>query len=286
MKIRKIICKSAISKCGFPGGGWAINPYVGCEHGCVYCYARFMRRFTGHEREEWGNFVDVRTNIAEVLQKQMELDKYKMGRVFISTVTDPYQPLEKKYQLTRKVLKVLLSYQPSVSILTKSDLILRDLKLLKQFKDLDISFTINTLDEKWREIAEPNSSAIAKRLLAIKRLVGQGINCKVMMGPYWPVFTDPQSLFKKFKQIGISHVFTESLNTIGGNWVGVEKVLKKYYPNLLPAIKEIMFNRKKFTDFYKASERKLKTLSKQYSIPITIYFSRGHTATNQTSGVC
>lgn len=280
MKIRKIICKSAISKCGFPGGGWAINPYVGCEHACVYCYARFMKRFTGHEKEEWGNFVDVRINIAEVLQKQMELDKYKMGRVFISTVTDPYQPLEKKYQLTRKVLRVLLSYQPSVSILTKSDLILRDLKLLKQFKDLDISFTINTLDENWKKLAEPNSPAIAKRLLAIKRLAGQGINCKVMMGPYWPVFTDAERLFKKFKQIGISHIFTESLNTIGGNWVGVEKVLKKYYPNLLPTIKEIMFNRKKFTDFYNASERKLKVLSNQYSLPITIYFGRGHAANN------
>ena len=130
MKIREIQCQSAIGKCGFPGGDFCVNPYVGCGHGCRYCYARFMKRFTGHT-EDWGTFIDVRLNIAEVLAKQIKSPKFRGERIFIGTVTDPYQPLEEKYQLTKKILQILLNYQNSVSILTKSDLVLRDLGLLK-----------------------------------------------------------------------------------------------------------------------------------------------------------
>lgn len=281
MKIREITCKSAISACGFPGGGWAINPYVGCLHGCVYCYARFMRRFTGHEGEEWGSFIDIRINIANILIKQMQQAKYQQGRIYISTVTDPYQPLEKKYQLTRSILKVLANFPNPVSIMTKSALVLSDLDLLKQLPNLDVNFTVNTLDERWRQAAEPFASPINARLQAIKKLVKEGITCNVMMGPYWPVFTDSEKLFHKFKEVGVSHVFSESLNTIGGNWLGVEQVLKQYYPDLLPAVKNIMFNRDRFASFYSAAESQIRQLAKQYSIPITIYFHRGHAAKNK-----
>src|SRR3989338_11187574 len=101
MKIREIECKSAIGKCGFPGGGLSINPYIGCEHDCAYCYARFIKRFTGH-REEWGSFVDARINIAEVLAKQIKSQRFRGQQIYIGTVTDPYQPMEGKYKLTRQ----------------------------------------------------------------------------------------------------------------------------------------------------------------------------------------
>ena len=166
MKIREIQCKSAIGKCGFPGGGWSINPYVGCEHACEYCYARFMKRFTNHE-EPWGEFVDVRVNIPEVLKKELKSDKYKGETIYIGTVTDPYQQAEKKYKLTRKILEELVDYPTSVSILTKSDLILRDLDLIKKFKKIDVNFTFNTLDEQWRKRVEPNSSTSKERLNAM-----------------------------------------------------------------------------------------------------------------------
>lgn len=275
MKIRKVECKSAIGKCGFPGGGWAINPYVGCGHGCVFCYARFMRRFTGHS-EPWGTFVDVRTNIAQVLQKQLKSSKYKTGPIFIGTVTDPYQPLEKEYKLTRNVLGVLKGYQAPVSILTKSNLILRDLDLLKQFKEIDVSFTVATLNKKWKKLTEPHSSTTTQRLKAMKELVDAGITVFAMMGPFWPVFTDPEVLFSKFKEIGVSHVFTESFNVVGGNWTGVEEVLKKHYPRLLSQMRKVLFDRKSFNDFYQRAEKEIERLSKKYSLPVTIYFKPGH----------
>lgn len=277
MKIREIQCKSAIGKCGFPGGGLAINPYVGCGHNCVYCYARFIKRFTGHT-EEWGTFVDVRINIAEILRKQLKSPKYKGERIFIGTVTDSYQPIEKKYKLTRNILQVLLNYKNPVSILTKSDLVLRDVDLFEKFKNIDVDFTVTTLDEKWKKLVEPNSPSIKQRLSAMKELTKEGITVLAMMGPYWPIFTDPEALFKEFKKAGVRHVFTESFNTVGGNWTGVEKVLKKHYPKLLPNMRETLFNKKKFYEFYDKAQNQVRRLSKRYKIPVTIYFGLGHAA--------
>jgi DNA repair photolyase len=275
IKIKEVKCKSALSKCGFPGGGFCINPYTGCGHGCRYCYARFMKRFTGH-KEEWGTFVDVKTNIAEVLEKQIKSKKYRGEIIYIGTVTDPYQPLEKKYRLMRKILGILVNHDNPVSILTKSDMVLRDVDLLKRFNDIDVNFTVNTLDEKWKKLVEPDSPTVRKRLEAMKRLTRKGISVFAMMGPYWPIFTDAEALFREFATAGVKHVFTESLNTIGGNWAGVEKVLKKHYPRLLPIFKEIMFDKNKFYEFYNKAEKNVRHLSRKYKIPATVYFDTGH----------
>lgn len=273
--VKEIICSSAIGKCGFPGGGWAINPYVGCTHNCLYCYARFIKRFTNHN-EPWGFFVDARVNIAEVLKKQLKSPKYKSGQIFIGTVTDPYQQVENKYQLTRQILEVLKDYGASVSILTKSDLILRDLDLLKQFKNIDVNFTIATIDERFKKLVEPNSPTIAARIEAIKTLVKNKIPAFVMMGPYFPFFTKPEEMLSLFKKLGVTRVFTESFNTVGGNWMGVEEVLKTNYPEILPKMKEILFDKKKFDEFYQREREKIETLAQQLNLPVTIYFGQGH----------
>lgn len=273
MKIREIQSKSAIGKCGFPGGGFCINPYIGCGHACQYCYARFMKRFTGHT-EEWGTFVDAKVNIAKVLEKQLRSPNYRGERIYIGTVTDPYQPIEAKYKLTRGVLKVLLNHQNPVSILTKSDMVLRDIDLLKQFRQIDVNFTITTLDEKWKKLVEPNSPTIKQRLQAMKKLTDEGITVLAMMGPYWPVFTDPEALFGEFKKAGVTHVFSESFNTIGGNWTGVASVLRKHYPQLFLKMHKIVFDKRKFDEFYRQAERKIRQLSRRYKIPATIYYER------------
>jgi DNA repair photolyase len=277
MTIREIQCKTAIGKCGFPGGGWSINPYVGCEHACEYCYARFMKRFTNHE-EPWGEFVDVRVNIAEVLKKELKSDKYKGSNIYIGTVTDPYQQSERKYELTRKILEELVNYPISVSILTKSDLVLRDIDLIKKFKNIDINFTFNTLDEDWRKRVEPNSSTAKERLNAMKKLSDEGVEVKAMIGPYWPFFTDPNKIFKELKKAGVTSAYSESFNTTGSNFVGVEKVLKEYYPDKLKEMKETLFDSNLFYDFYTEAEQKVNEASKKYGIPVNIRFGIGHTS--------
>jgi DNA repair photolyase len=278
MKIQEIQCKTAIGKCGFPGGGLSINPYVGCGHDCAYCYARFMKRFTGHDVERWGSFVDARMNIAAALTKQLRSKKYLHDQIYIGTVTDPYQPIEKKYRLMRGVLEALENRKNSVSILTKSDLVLRDIDLLKKIPKAEVNMTVNTLDERWKELIEPGSPTIQRRLNAMRQLTEGGIPVIAMMGPYWPFFTDPDTLFLEFKKAGVKHVFSESFNTTGGNWTGVEIVLRKHYPALLLKMQKIFFDGKGFHDFYNVARQKINILSKQYKIPVTAYFDLGHAA--------
>jgi DNA repair photolyase len=128
---------------------YTINPYIGCEHGCTYCYARFMKRFTGHT-EKWGDFVDVKMNAVSLLQR--EVKKNRAGRVWISGVCDPYQPLEKAYELTRGCLEILSRHGWPVTIQTKSPLILRDLDLLRKSNEIEAGLTITTADDRMENV--------------------------------------------------------------------------------------------------------------------------------------
>jgi len=142
-----------------------------------------MKRFTGH-KEEWGKFVDVKINAADLLQN--EIKKKKVGKVWISGMCDPYQPLEKKYKLTKRCLEILLEHGWPVTVQTKSYLVLRDINLLKKFKDIDVGFTITTADDKIRQIFEPNSPSIGKRIDALEKLHLTSIKTYAMIAPILP----------------------------------------------------------------------------------------------------
>jgi len=133
VETRQIEAKSILSKSGIGGISYCVNPYVGCSHGCVYCYASFMKRFTGH-REPWGSFVDVKVNAPQLLEKQTR--KTRDGVIILSSVTDPYQPAEARCRVTRGCLEALAGKPFRVEVLTKSPLVLRDIDLLKTFKNL------------------------------------------------------------------------------------------------------------------------------------------------------
>ncbi len=181
MIVKEIEAKSILSKSQIYD--YALNAYVGCQHGCVYCYAKFMKRFTGH-REPWGAFVDVKINAAELLAR--EVKKKKKGRVWISGVCDAYQPLEKKYLLTRKCLEILVEQGWPITIQTKSPLVLRDIEILKRSTDVEVGFTITTSDEKVRRIFEPGAPPVAARVEALGILHKEGIATFVMIAPLLP----------------------------------------------------------------------------------------------------
>jgi DNA repair photolyase len=181
MKVTEIRAKSILSKSEVYE--YALNPYVGCLHNCVYCYARFMKRFTGH-RERWGEFADVKINAAELLA--VEVKKRKVGRVWISGVCDPYQPLEKRYKVTQKCLDILVENNWPFTIQTKSPLVLRDMKILKKAADAEVGFTITTADEKIRKIFEPGAPPSARRIEALGRLRSNGIRTFAMIAPILP----------------------------------------------------------------------------------------------------
>jgi DNA repair photolyase len=181
MKVREIKAKNILSRSQVYD--YALNPYVGCQHDCLYCYAKFMKRFTGH-RERWGEFVDVKINAPELLAS--EVKKKKVGRVWISGVCDPYQPLEKKYMLTKRCLEILVESAWPFTVQTKSSLVLRDIEILKRADDVEVGFTITTADEKIRKIFEPGASPASERIEALAHLHAVGIRTFVMVAPILP----------------------------------------------------------------------------------------------------
>ena len=181
MIVKEINAKTILSKSKVLN--YTINPYVGCEHGCTYCYARFMKRFTGH-MERWGEFVDVKINAPSLLQR--EIKRKGAGRVWISGICDPYQPLEKKYELTRGCLEILLLHHWPITIQTKSPLLLRDIELFEKFNDAEVTMTIATADENIRRIFEPKAPSIRERIEALQKLHSRGIKTSVMIAPMLP----------------------------------------------------------------------------------------------------
>lgn len=181
MIVKEIYAKSILSKSKV--FDYVINPYIGCEHGCTYCYARFMRRFIRH-KEEWGEFVDVKINAANLLQR--EIKRKQPGRVWISGLCDPYQPLEGKYELTKRCLEILLEHGWAVTIQTKSTLVSRDIELLKTSSKIEVGLTITTANEKMKQIFEPNAPSIKERIDALWKLHLAGIRTYAMIAPILP----------------------------------------------------------------------------------------------------
>lgn len=181
MIIREIYAKSILSKSRV--FDYTVNPYVGCQHGCTYCYARFMKRFTSH-KEAWGEFVDAKVNAMELLKN--EVKNKKVGRVWISGICDPYQPLEKAYELTKGCLEILLKGGWPVTIQTKSPLVLRDMELLTKSNQIEVGLTITTADENIRKIFEPESPTVKERIETLEKLHSVGVKTFAMIAPLLP----------------------------------------------------------------------------------------------------
>lgn len=264
MKINTIKCKTLLTKSKLPESDYCINPYVGCLHGCIYCYSRFMKRFTSHI-EKWGQFVDVKINAPEVLEKELSRNP-KRGITLLGSVTDAYQPVESKYKITRAILEVLLKHDFPVSILTKSDLVVRDVDLLKQFSKCDVGLTITTLDEDVAKNFELRSSSPQRRIKALEELHKAGIRTYGFVGPILPELTDLRAIFKAL-QGKVDFVMAESLNMKCGNWEGIKKVLEGKYPQLL-AVYSAGFDKR----YWDQIEKQVRTLSKEFNIPLKGFY--------------
>lgn len=210
MIIQEIISKSILSKSQvYP---YVINPYTGCQHNCSYCYARFMKRFTGHQ-EPWGQFVDVKVNAPELLKR--EILKRKPGTVWVSGVCDPYQPLEAKYKLTRRCLEILAQNDWPVVVQTRSPLVLRDIDIFTKGKDFEVGLSITTADDHIRKLFEPNVPPIGARINALDELHQAGIKTYVMIAPILPGAEDLAELL-----IGkIDFVILDRMNYHHADWV-------------------------------------------------------------------
>ena len=210
MIVREIHSKTILSKSQvYP---YVINPYTGCAHACTYCYAKFMKRFTGHQ-EPWGEFVDAKVNAPELLQK--EIVRKQPQRVWVSGVCDPYQPLEAKYRLTRRCLEILAHHDWPVTVQTRSPLVLRDLDLFKQGSQFEVGLSVTTADDRIRQLFEPHAPAIPARLQALAELHQSGLRTYAMIAPLLPGAEDlPELLAGK-----IDSVRLDRMNYHNADWV-------------------------------------------------------------------
>mgnify|MGYP001304247313 CR=1 FL=1 len=226
-----------------------------------------MKRFTTHQ-ERWGYFVDVKINAVQLFKsKKKSLLAYKGKSVLLGSVTDAYQPLEKKYGITRGLLEELSGLDLDVSILTKSDLVLRDIDILKNMKKVSVGITITATDDAVRKVIEPGASAVAKRLETLKTLHNNGIATYVFVGPIIPGLTDLRGIFQAL-QGSVDEVFGETLNVKSGNFEGLLRCISDNF-NAQRALFIRAVNNKYYWD---RVEAEFKALCREYRIPLAGFF--------------
>lgn len=248
MNIREIEVKSVMTKSNLPVADFSINPYVGCTIGCKYCYASFMKRFTGHE-EPWGEFVDVK-----FWPPIKNPSKYAGKEAFFGSVCDCYQPLEKKYGRTRALLEELAGSGISISIATKSDLVLRDLDLISTFPNARVSWSINTLDEHFRHEMDRGAS-IERRLEAMRKFYEAGVQTTCFISPIFPGITDPIGIIERAKGF-CNLVWLENLNLRGDYRVRILDWIHENRPELDGLYREIYS--KKSRDYWRELDQEIR----------------------------
>jgi DNA repair photolyase len=216
---------------------YVVNPYTGCQHGCSYCYARFMKRVTGH-REPWGDFVDVKVNAPELLRN--EIRRKSRGRVWISGVCDPYQPLEEKYRLTRQCLAILVGNNWPVIIQTRSPLVLRDLDIIREAGDIEVGLSITTADDDIRKLFEPHAPPIPDRIQALDELHRAGVRTYAMIAPVLPGAEGLAGLLTG----KVDYVLIDRMNYHYADWIyrkhGLEEYLSDdYYTKVRQTLESI-----------------------------------------------
>ncbi len=265
MIIKEIEAKSIIVKTNLPEGDFVINPYVGCMHGCKYCYSRFMKRFTGHT-EPWGSFVDKKMKAPDLIPEGT--NKYKKKSITISSVTDPYQPIERKYKITRTILERLIPLQPNLNLITKSDLVVRDIDLFKQFKNCTVALSFSITNEKLRKQVELLSSPAKQKINVLKEFHKAKIPTVLFISPLFPRITDWEKIINQTKSF-VDEYWFENLNlypSIKGN---IFRFLRKNTPALVEKFKEIY---SKNSNYWNIEENKIKKFCKGNKINCKIYF--------------
>jgi len=227
--VEEVTCKSALTG---SGGSYRLNPYVGCEHRCVYCYATYIARWRG-KSGPWGSWVQAKTNVAERLAR--ELTRRKGIHVFLSTVCDVYQPVERKYELTRQCLSVLCEAAQKdaaldILLLTKSDLVRRDADLLAAFPTgtLRVAFSMTTSQDAVAALFEPASAPPSRRLAAARALKEAGVRVGMHINPILPYVTerDLPALIGSAEEYGLDSVGFDTLHYLNAHVGG--KVRRVY----------------------------------------------------------
>jgi DNA repair photolyase len=240
LAVRETPCKSILNHTTL--GGYSLNCYTGCQHACVYCYARFMQRFHPHP-EPWGEFVDVKINAVEVLKRQLR--RAAPDEVFVSSACDGWQPAEAEYGLTRRCCELLLERGFSINVLTKSALVQRDLDVFSS-PNAKIGVTVTTLDQRLADRWEPGASSVEQRWDTLAEAKRRGLRTSVMFGPLLPGLSDDQAsldaMFQRAADVAVDDIWVDGLNPRPRVWPAVSHLLREQFPDLLDTYRRVLFN--------------------------------------------
>ena len=243
MRVKGIVTKNIITKSKLPGADYVINPYVGCMHSCIYCYASFMKRFYSID-EDWGKFV-YEKNFPQI----KNLDKYEGKKILLSSVTDPYQPIENKKNITRNIILSFCDSGVELEILTKSKLVLRDIKLLKRIPKLLVGVSVSIDKEIICKKVERGCSSYRERVDVLKKLSLNNIKTYAFISPIFPYITDYKKIIKELKGT-VNYFYFENLNLRSNYKKGVFNFIRKNYSEYYEEYLKIYNNRNYYKKYW------------------------------------
>ena len=243
-EVQEIYCKTLLNRIDIPSFPfqWTLNPYRGCRHACRYCYARPTHEFLGMDAgREFDQRIFAKVNAPEVLRQELRRPKWKNEAIAIGTASDPYEPAEMEYRLTRRILQVLCEFRTPASITTKGVLVRRDVDVLQELgrvADVRVNFSVGSIDERVWKLTEPGAPSPVARLEAMQFLVENGINAGVMMAPLLPGISDSTESIYDVAEAAAAH----GARFIGANVLFLKPgskewfmpMLKETYPHLAP----------------------------------------------------
>ena len=237
MKVSVCTNRQTLSPCGLKDLDYQVDTYVGCEHYCYYCYA------LAQAETDWSNEILIHNDIVDQLSE--EIEKIPSQTIYMGYHTDPYQPCEAEYQQTRKVLELFLHTGFSASILTKSDLVVRDIDILKEMKDAAVSVSVAFNDNQTRRLFEANTIDTEKRIEALHQLKDAGVRTGALLCPVIPYITDAIQLIDMLEPYAdVIWIYGLSINDRSGqNWLNIQKILNSQFPDLLVQVESAIFSK-------------------------------------------
>jgi DNA repair photolyase len=244
-------CRSALNRVRGMPFDWSLNPYMGCAHQCTFCYVRaFERRADRPSDDRYGTSIRIKTNVVEVLRRELARRGWKRELVAIGAATDPYQPAEGRYRLTRGCLEALAERHNPLSIITRGPLIVRDIDMLveaSRYADVSATFSVPTLDDRIWRLTEPNTAHPRQRLRALARLRDAGIEAGIGMAPILPGLSDRPGLMadvvRAARDAGAGHLWVSLLNLRPGTREHFLEKLARDWPELLPRYERLYRDR-------------------------------------------
>ncbi len=230
--VQEIRCKQLLHRTAASFAEYTVNPYVGCGFGCSYCYVPVLRERRGQEgARSWGEWVQVKVNAPDVVRREM-LDTPRDAHILIGSATDPWQPVEKRYGVSRGVLYELSFYPNRLTILTRSPLLLRDIDLLTRFERVSVNVSVPTVDEQVRRVFEPHASAVAGRVELTRRLLKAGIRTTWAWCPFLPGVENTPDQIRQYvqtaKQAGVREIWVGRINYWNALQERYKALLRRY----------------------------------------------------------